>query len=386
MIDKRMFLLGSPAFVEESVKNLSSDYKIVGVAYSVEEARMLTEELQPDMVIIDADIQDGAIEAGIELMKNIKNGKCYIASDYFSIDLLQRAVAKGLAGLLKKPLIPEDVAETIIKLEKYGADYVPDFESDGPKKEILVFYSPKGGVGKTTLAVNTAGVIASGKNRKKVIVADFDIWSNVETMLQMKGRYSLADWASNMESDVKEYILSHPSGFDLFPGIRKITDGGILTAEFAAKLLGVLKSIYDVVIVDLNSVINDSTPVVFENATRIFVVGTLEIPTLKGLNDLNDVFGLMGIGTYKARMVLNRIPEKPDISVKEVAKLIPFPLVAKIKEDAGIRGAVNKGEIYCIKNPDSEFAAEISKLAAGIVKTKEWPKQKEKKSLLRLKL
>lgn len=366
----KILLLGNASFVEDSVRSLSYNYKICGVSYSIEEALALIDELSPDAVIIDADIRGGGIANGIEIRKRYKNIKIFVASDYISLDILQRAVSNGLSGVLKKPLTPAHLAETLQKIEKYGSDYITKYSED-VQKEVIVFYSPKGGVGKTTLAVNTAGLISTLEKKLKVVIADFDVWANVEVMLQIKHKYSISDWYSALsdigEEEFENYVYKHPAGFHVIPGIRRITESSIFTHEFIARFIEALKNLYDVIIIDTNSVLNDGSAVLFDKATRIFLVGTMEIPTLKGLHDLKEVLELMGIMTPKIRMVLNRIPENPDLSLKEIAELIPFPLVAKIKENPDVRSAVNKGEVYTVKNPHSEFACEIARLAAGIV-------------------
>ncbi|MGB9809060.1 MAG: AAA family ATPase, partial [Caldanaerobacter sp.] len=255
-----ILLLGNSAFIEESVRNLSYNYKICGVSYSVEEAKILIDELSPDTIIIDADIRGGGISVGSEIRKAYKNVKIFIASDYISIDMLQRAVANGLTGVVKKPITSAQLAETLQKIEKYGIEYITKYSED-IQKEVIVFYSPKGGVGKTTLAVNTAGLISNTNKKLKVVLIDFDIWANVEIMLQIKSRYTISDIYSLLsgtmesEGEIEEYIYKHPAGFHIIPGIRKVTESNIYTAEFVARLIDTLKNIYDIIIVDTNSLL-----------------------------------------------------------------------------------------------------------------------------------
>jgi pilus assembly protein CpaE len=371
---KKVFILGNSAFCEDSVRNITgqSSFKVVGVAYAKEEALILIEDLSPEILIVDVDINEGGINVGEQFKKQFKNLMVFIATDSISIDLVQRAIAKNLEGVIKKPINPASLSDTIEKVKKFGSSrLLSNFDDEG-HKELLAFYSPKGGVGKTTLAVNLCGLISSKKGQKiKLIIVDFDVWANVQIMLQIKGNRNISDWVSYLDNfalaELSKYVVTHPLGFDIIPGIARITDAGIFTSEFTSRLFDVLGNVYDVIVVDMNSVMNDSTAAVFEKASRIFVIGTLEIPTLKGLNDLNGVMELLDIGNHKIRMVLNRIPEKPDISIKEVAQLIPFPLIAKIKEEPGVRASVNKGEIYAAIHPDSDFAKELEKLGAGII-------------------
>lgn len=379
---QKVFVVGSPSFCEDCVKNIEGQYgfQVVGAAYSKEEAALLIADLSPDILIVDADINEGGINVGEQLKKQRENIIVFIASDYSSIDLLQRAIAKGLNGIVKKPVSAAALADAAEKAKKCGTCQITD---EGQSKEIFVFYAPKGGVGKTTLAVNLSGLIASQKGKNmKIAVADLDVWANVQSMLQLKGGRSIADWDLYLDNfnpeELRNYVVTHPLGFDIIPGIKRITEAGIFTAEFTSKFFEVVQNIYDLIIVDTNSTINDGTTVAFEKATRIFVIGTLEVPTLKGLNDLKEVFDLLGVSMHKIRMVLNRIPEKPDISIKEVAQLIPFPLIAKIKENPEVRVAVNRGEIYAVTHPDSEFRYEIAKLAAGIIGLEQEISQRQK--------
>ncbi|MGB9808602.1 MAG: hypothetical protein ACPLSA_00970, partial [Caldanaerobacter sp.] len=132
---------------------------------------------------------------------------------------------------------------------------------------------------------------------------------------------------------------------------------------------------------DTNSLLNDGSSVLFDKATRIYLIGALDVPTIKGLNDLKEILELLGVITPKIRMVINKIPEKPDISIKEIANLIPFPLLAKIKENPEVRISVNKGEIYSIKNPETEFTREIARLASGIIRVEDMVVKERKRGL-----
>lgn len=376
----RAFLCGSPFFVDESVGCFrGSVFRLAGSSPDPREGVSLIRDLEPDIVIVDHDA--GGLDGAIFIARSCPGVLVFLATDRPSLDLSRRAAARGVRGVLKKPLDMREIVRAVEvaqseegKRGRERADQTAEFQPFGapPRQEVIVIYSPKGGVGKTTIAVNLAATYLNGEQQFQPVVVDFDVNANVAAMLQLPNGPSIADWADLAGEDgsfdlqvIDGLIAKHPSGLAVVPGLKKQTDADVLTSELAETVLSTLRAFFDVVVIDLGPVLNDASVVAFDQATRIYIVGTLDVPTLRLINDTAQVLDTLGIDDSKARLVLNRVPKKPDISVRDVADLLAYPMIGKIPEEPSIQGCINRGEIMTLMKPDSPFSREVRRLGSA---------------------
>jgi len=144
-----------------------------------------------------------------------------------------------------------------------------------------------------------------------------------------------------------------------------MADADAVDAKTAEHILAAGRQHFDVVVVDCGLKVLDPQVVAFDQATRILEIAIAEVPTLRALNELRGFLEALGVDQAKIRTVLNRIPRRPDLPIREVAEMLPWPLVAKIPEDPAISLAINRGEILVLTRPDSPAAAEMRKLAGA---------------------
>ncbi len=380
----RVFLFGMPGFVDESAQGLrhGPDVKAVGASHEVSEAAELVADLMPDVLVVDRELQ-GSLEAGSLLARQNPRVAVFLACDRPSVDLYRKAQAHGLRGLVRKPLDGRELVQAVEMARqeesRRSAGYEPrqvpaprlDSQPMVARQEVIAVYSPKGGVGKTTIAVNLAACYLGGRLPLRPVVLDFDVQANVAALLQLRTPVSIADWMG-LDRDVidrqsvENLIVRHPAGLAVVPGLRLETEADALTAETASCAIETLRRYFDMVVVDTGPVLRDSTLVAFDLATKIFIVGKLDVPTLQAISKTAEVFGRLNTHTAKVRLVLNGVPKKPDLPVREVIDLLAFPLAAKIPEDPAVPVLGNRGEIVVLAKPESPFSQEVRRLAGGI--------------------
>lgn len=377
----QLILLGSPGFLDESAGTLarSTDARVIGASHDPADARDLATDMLPDAVVVDADMED-ALQAAAEVARRVPRTMVFLACDRPGVDLYRRSISHGLRGVLRKPLDGREVLQMVESARAdenrrtagIQAEERPREERYAPvvhRQEIIVFWSPKGGVGKTTIAVNLAAAYLKTGVMRPVLV-DLDIYPNIAAMLQVNESASVSDWAAVSPMDVDRKTLDsltvrHSSGLNLVPGIRRLSDETLLTPEVTGTIIDVLKRHYDLIVLDAGPQLRDSTLVAFQQATKIYVIGTLDIATLKSINKEAENLELLQVDTQKVRLLLNRVPKNPDLRVSEVKDYLAYPLGGKLPEEPSLQAFANRGEIAVLAKSDLPFSMEIRKLAGG---------------------
>ena len=246
---------------------------------------------------------------------------------------------------------------------------------------IIGFYSPKGGVGKTTTSINTAVALAQGLPNHSVVIVDFDIFfGNVATTLRLDPKRTVLDWINAPEhadkNMVQSLLIQHESGLWVLPAPTRTIDESEITDKVAKKIIVNLERYFDIIIIDMGPVYRDSNIVAYDMAHKIFVVSDLDRITLKDIYDLQGDFPLLGIPIEKISMILNMVTGKEGITIKQARDLLPFAIAGVLPYETKMKAILNNREQTIIEAmPNSPYSQQIYNLiykALGVnVKPKE---------------
>lgn len=262
-----------------------------------------------------------------------------------------------------------DSAQPIRHERSHNSTYneVPDFA-----KQIVAFYSTKGGIGKTSLAVNSTIQLAK-YSKKKICLIDFDVTNaNVHTHLGiLDSTYDLSV-ISNFESEIDSFSLSRiitpyrikdkdgeTVEFDVIVGFKEMKMSERFNEKEVHKILSILEEMYDIVVVDTHPVYTDiAISTILKKATKIVFVSEQEMTALNGAKDFILASKKYGIPSEKLFMVLNRYKSQTTIFTKNrIEKSLNKTILATVPADMDhLRDAVNTNNPVSIANPNCELA------------------------------
>lgn len=263
----------------------------------------------------------------------------------------------------------KDTSQPIKHEQSNNAIYneVPDFA-----KQIVTFYSTKGGIGKTSLAVNATIQLAK-YSKKRICLIDFDVTNaNIHTHLGiLDSTYDLSV-ISNFESEIDSFSLSRiitpyrvkdkdgeTVEFDVVVGFKEMKMSERFNEKEVHKILSILEEMYDIVVVDTHPVYTDITiSTILKKATKIIFVTEQEMTALNGAKDFILASRKYGIPAEKLFMVLNRYKPQTTIFTKNrIEKSLNKTILATIPADMDhLRDAVNTNNPISISSPDCELS------------------------------
>jgi len=223
---------------------------------------------------------------------------------------------------------------------------------DTLRDQIVVIYSPKGGVGKSTFSVNFAFSLVSLLKDQKIrpVLVDLDTsFGNIASMLDLRHQANLINWIkSDFKEDFSNLVVQHESGLDILLAPPNPLESGAITAEVVDKMLYTLNKRYDFVVVDTNPSIKLHHTKAFEWADTVVLLGTTQKPTLKDVRAMDGIFDQLKIDKSKVKFVLNMVPKQPSINVQDAINEIPFQCIGLIPEDAAVKVEENRGSVACL--------------------------------------
>jgi pilus assembly protein CpaE len=268
--------------------------------------------------------------------------------------IVSRAVTAGARGFLLKPYQPADLVETI--REAYTnfqelrrlqrIDRTPT-GSGSRLGAVIAVYSPKGGVGCTTIATNLAVALAR-RAKSTVALVDLDLqFGDVGIALDLKSANSVADLLNHVDaidgSLIDEVFVRHPSGIRVLLAPENLASVPTIDPDRVARVVDQLRPHFQYVVCDLWSSLEDLTLATLRLADRVILVTTPELPALRNLRRVMSATGLL-LQDERTILVANRLPGKAGIGLQEIERGLGRSVSATIpSEGIGITEAINHG-------------------------------------------
>jgi pilus assembly protein CpaE len=240
-------------------------------------------------------------------------------------------------------------------------------EASGPVGQLITVFSPKGGVGKTTLAVNLA-IALSEKGAKRVCVVDLDLgFGDIAITLQLIPARTMADavhFESGLDFSVLEPLLTpHGSGISALVAPVQPDAKDSIPPALVGRILSLLKSNFDYVVVDTSPTFDEFVLQAFDETDQLLLVTTLDVPTLKNVKIAVETLDLLNFPKQRRHLVLNRADDKVGLSADEVESTLAMKIEVPIPTSSQVANATNSGEPIAAALPKHPVSQAVSRLA-----------------------
>lgn len=238
-----------------------------------------------------------------------------------------------------------------------------------PHGRVLTVFSPKGGTGKTTVAVNLA-IALSEAGRRRVCILDLDLaFGDVALTLQTIPTHTILDATqavtSSLDWTLLESLLApHPSGVSILAAPLQPSGKDLVSASDVRTIVSLLRAHHDVVVVDTPANFDDTVLAALDATDDCVVLTNLDVPGLKNTRLALDTLDALGSDSEQIRhLVVNKLTRSSDITVERAAAILHHPITTKLPEDQLVVRATNTGRPLVSTTPQAEFSQRLQALA-----------------------
>jgi pilus assembly protein CpaE len=368
-----------------------SDIEVVGSAASGSEALTMAGKLSPDVVLMDINMPDmDGIAATEKLSAQAPGAAVVMMSVQGESDYLRRSMLAGAREFLVKPFSSDELTASIRQVhtrerEKQvrmsampvnaghanGATPAAD-EGGSHDGQVIALFSPKGGVGRTTVAVNLA-VAAATELGKTVVLMDGSFqFGDVGVLLNLNPKNkSIADLVPELEAgeleSIDTFVINHSAGIRVLLAPPSPEMAELITPSGVKRVLEALRRTHDLVIVDCTSWFNETTLAILDSADVILTMLSLEITSIKNMRLFLEVAEQLGYDNEKVKLVLNRADSSLGIRVSDVESSIGRKVDHTIVSDGrSVVYALNRGVPFFLSNREAQVSQDILRLAQAV--------------------
>lgn len=293
--------------------------------------------------------------------------KIIITSINYSTNTIIKALRLGAKEFLPKPVLREDLVRVLSMLASISP------ENEVSQSKIITVYSNKGGIGKTTIAVNLAAELAK-VTKDKVALVDLNLQlGDISTFLNLNPPFDvnyvirrLIDKEENIlikgfekYKDLSLYVLSDPS---------YIEQSESITTQQITTLFSALKKVFPYIVVDMSSNIDPISLKILDSSDWIMFTTIVNIPAIRNAQRCLNLFRSRKYPSNKVKIVINRYMENDEIKIEDIENTLGESVYWKIPNNYfTIMEAINKGVSISEVNTESnignsfrDFAAKVS--------------------------
>ncbi|HUS21251.1 MAG TPA: AAA family ATPase [Aeromicrobium sp.] len=310
---------------------------------AIQYARVIIADYPGISVILVAE-PNGALMRGAE-----KAGIHSVISERINDRDLARLIKRGPQAAKGTPAPKPATAPETAPVAKPAANAKAASASGGPQPhQVIVVASPKGGVGKTTTAVNIAALLAESAPGE-VVVIDLDLqFGDVATMLDLAPAYTIADaFASGADDSMRlrTLLVPHEANIYVLCGSEDPSENGRVTGDQIRKLVHHYSASFRYVVIDTPGGLQEETLASLEEATDVVFVAALDVATLRAVRREIDVLARLSLLPLRRHVVLNRTDRRSGLMERDAERIIGLPIDAVVPASDRVSMAANRGEL-----------------------------------------
>jgi pilus assembly protein CpaE len=366
----------------DPVEGAGIEVILTGAGYTVTRAANADDAMAKaaDHQLVIVDVVSG-IRTGIDICAEIRATPalsavpvmCISASD--DVEERIRFLEVGADDVMARPFDARELearVEALLLRFQRSKDLSGTISTDGvvmtrARRSVAVF-SPKGGVGTTTIATNVA-VAAASTRPNQVVLVDLALqFGGVATHLNLHPRQTLADIvrdeAAMREAElIRSYATQHSSGLHVLAAPAQPEAAETVTQAHVDRILGTLLDAYEQVVVDAGSTLDERVLAVFERADTVILPVYPEIAALNAMHALLEYLTETGALGSKALFVLNNAFAREILKPRDVESALGSKVALELPYDPFIYlKAINEGVPVVIGASRSIAAERFGKL------------------------
>lgn len=357
--------------------------KLVGVVDSAFQAMQAVEKTQVDIILADSlahGVRD--VEWIQRLTLHAMGTMVIVMASHAEMEFVRQAMLAGAQGFLIKPFDLSELYQSILQVHQLalqrqaalsGARGGLDQAGAPPSKAYsIAVFSPKGGTGATTLAVNLAIALKQQTDAPVLLIdadlrtADVDIFLSI---LSKHSLYNLLDFDQRIDPELLERVITHhSSGISVLRGEPQLRFEIAVEDGQMGSMVEALSALWSgYIVINTSDGLDRWTVEILDTVDTVLVVTTPELPALRATRNFLDLAEAAAEQTGKWQLIMTSYQGRKVLPIADIEASIRYRVKATIAEDiATVSSSINRGTPLVVSHRRSPIAQDVFELAKQI--------------------
>jgi pilus assembly protein CpaE len=346
--------------------------QVVGLAADPTTAGRALAESGAHVIVHSSPTADRFPAGDVEAIRALTAAPVVLLVPALNDDLLGDAVA---AGILDVAVLSQPIDATVFAIKKaYSMATIRPAAAPaargGGAGRVVTLFSPRGGAGKSSLALNLAALVAA--DGRRVLLLDLDLqFGDLALMAGLEPDKSIFDLVmAHRELDpdaLAGYVSVHDCGLHVLPAPLRPEDAELITEERLASVFAVAKEAYDVVVVDTPAVFHGPVLATLDRTDALLLVATPDVPSAKNVKLALQTLDLLHFPAERRNVVINRSGSKESLRVSELERALDFKVRFEVPADREVTQSVNRGIPLAVSTPRSPVVKALAEIAEQLL-------------------
>jgi pilus assembly protein CpaE len=362
----RLLVVEDVPQVSQHIRNLlsiQSQVKLLDVFADGSKVVEAATQLRPDVVMVDLLLQ-GKLK-GPQLIERLRDSGLEVPVVVLTVPQhpLARDPARGIDAVLTLPFSGFELVNTLVHV-------LSERQARSAREcKVVSVFSPKGGVGKTTIAFNLA--VALGQMGVATALIDGSLqYGDLRALLKVPSDVpSILDLPTDrvQETDLRDVLWRDPSGIDILLAPPRVEMAEMVTPRDVEKTVSILRRLYGAVVIDTPTFLSEVTLAFLDASDVILSVVTYDSTTIHNTIAVSEVFTSIGYTGEKLQIVVNRSDSTGGLNRDELARALGRRPDFEIVSDGRlVVQANNEGMPFVVASPDAAVSKDVRHAATVI--------------------
>jgi pilus assembly protein CpaE len=354
----------------------ASRFTIAGEAGFGTDAVSLAVELEPDVVLLGMhEPVVRSLQTVESLLNALPETPIIVYSSSREIDLARRAMLAGARDFLTMPANAEDMGKSIVAVleseERRQMRLRGQTAAWGSQGSVITVFGAKGGVGKTTIAVNLAAALREETGQAVALVDGDNGFGDVSGMLDMTPERTIVDLARDLAKVTREtlpnYLVRHANGLNVLAAPAQTMAWRSVKPEDFRKAIEMLSKSHDIVVIDTAGLLNDITLAALESASLVLWVVTTEYASVRDSLRALEALRSISYPEDRIRIMVNDLATRDGVRGSTIEEALGHEVFWRVPFDQRVRQGAQMGEPAVLGHPSAPGARNLTDLARTVV-------------------
>ena len=336
-------------------------------------------ETKPDVILLDFEFQNQAVELLEQIITESPKSAVIVILSEADMEHSDRVIQSGARAFIQYPYQADNLIVTIkrvMELMVRDQDFlvrIPAENAEIKPRNTFIVFSPKGGVGTTTIAINLAISLQKTLNEEVLLIDGKHLFGHVALSLNLRTGNSITDlltYAGMLDTRlIRQVVIKHMSGIHVLPSPISIFEAQGIKPDNLFKVIQSLQQAFSNIIIDGGNNLNENTVTYMDSSDKILLVLNPDLASMRDVRQFMEVAATLSYPKDKTLLILNQTGRKADVKREEIENILKVKIFGRIPSDENVAlSSLNEGVPILLKSPRHPISKAFSDITTELVK------------------